>query len=371
MKILFVVVDGGGNIPPQLAVARALRSRGAEVHFLGHQGVRERVEASGFSFEAFPTGREFHPTVQRPLLKMVSDMARVAMDRQLGRDVVAAAHSQAADVVVIDVLLTAAIAEVMAANIPTVVFVHFFYRALQDFAASPVGWLMRIRSIPAPDAERRGALQIVSARADLDPVRGTPRVQHVGVVWQGVPSAARPTAVPRLLVSLSTCAFAGQRRMLQHILDAVEPLPVMATVTVGPSLDASGLRVPANVSMHDWLDHDEVLSTASLVVSHGGHSTAMRALSFGVPVVVMPANPLIDQKRVGAVLENLGAGILLRKHASARRIRAAITTVLSEPTYRENAGRLGADIRQRDGAEIAADAIGEFTRTGGALYKSR
>ena len=24
MKILFVIVDGGGNIPPQLAVARAL-----------------------------------------------------------------------------------------------------------------------------------------------------------------------------------------------------------------------------------------------------------------------------------------------------------------------------------------------------------
>ena len=367
MKILFVVVDGGGNIPPQLAVARALRSRGAQVHFLGHQGVRERVEASGFSFDAFPTGREFHPTMQRPLLRMVSDMAKVSMDRRLGRDAVEAAHRHDADVVVVDVLMTAGISELMAANIPTVVFVHFFYRALQAFAAGPVGWLLRLRGIAPLGAERRGALQIVSARADLDPMRGTPQVRHSGVVWQGIPSAARPTAVPQVLVSLSTCAFAGQRRMLQNILDAIEPLSVQATVTVGPAIDASGLRVPANVSMHDWLDHDEVLATASLVVSHGGHSTAMRALSFGVPLIVMPANTLIDQKRVGAALENLGAGILLRKHASARRIREAIGTVLGDTTYREKAGRLGDHIRQRDGAEVAADAINEFTRTGGSL----
>ena len=169
--------------------------------------------------------------------------------------------------------------------------------------------------------------------------------------------------VPRLLVSLSTCAFAGQRRMLQNILDAVEPLPVQATVTVGPAIDASGLRVPANSSTHSWLDHDDVLATASLVVGHGGHSTTMRALSFGVPVVVLPANTLIDQKRVGAALQNRGAGILLRKHASARRIRAVISTVLADATYRDAAARLGESIRQRDGAEVAADAISQFTKT--------
>ena len=43
MKALFVTVDGGGNIPPQLAVARILRNRGAEVRFLGHHGIRDRV----------------------------------------------------------------------------------------------------------------------------------------------------------------------------------------------------------------------------------------------------------------------------------------------------------------------------------------
>ena len=152
--------------------------------------------------------------------------------------------------------------------------------------------------------------------------------------------------------------------MLQNILDAIEPLTVEAVVTVGPGIDSAGLRVPANATMHSWLDHDEVLAGASLVIGHGGHSTAMRALSFGVPLVVMPANPLIDQRRVGAQLAKEGAGILLPKRAGSKRIREAVATALRDPAYREAATRIGVRIRERDGADVAADAIEEFLRSG-------
>jgi UDP:flavonoid glycosyltransferase YjiC (YdhE family) len=363
VRILFVTVDGGGNIPPQLAVARALLNRGAQVSFLGHAGVRERVQAAGFPFEAFQAGHLFDPTIKRPLLAMMADFAKTTMDRQLGQCAVDVARRQGADAIVVDVILTAGIAEVLQANIPTVVFVHYFYRGVQDLAASPIGWLLRLRGTPALGAERSDALQIVSARADLDPMRGAPPVHHTGVAWQGVPKPTSPQPVPRILVSLSTCAFAGQRRMLQNILDAIAPLRVHATVTVGPAIDASGLRVPDNASIHSWLDHDEVLATASVVLGHGGHSTTMRALSFGVPVIVMPANTLIDQRRVGAALQDVGAGLLLRKHTRASRIRAAIESVLKNPRYRQSAARLGTQIRERDGAEVAADLISQFIRT--------
>lgn len=55
MKLLFVIVDGGGNVPPQLAVARALRARGTEIHILGHRRVRERAVAEGFHLNPLPT----------------------------------------------------------------------------------------------------------------------------------------------------------------------------------------------------------------------------------------------------------------------------------------------------------------------------
>jgi len=360
VKILFAIVDGGGNIPPQLAVARALRARGVEIVVFGHRGIRQRIEAAGLAFEPFTTGAHFDPTVRRSLAGIMTAFTRVAADRSLGQSVVAAARRHHADAVVVDMILAAGIPEIVDSGIPTVVFVHCFYRAVQDLAAGPVGWMLRLRGTDPLAAEHRGLLQVVSARADLDPMRGRPAVRHTGVVWQGTPKVAEQARVPRILVSLSTCAFAGQRRMLQNILDAIVPLAVEATVTVGPAIDAAGLRVPQNAAMHAWLDHDDVLPTASLVVGHGGHSTAMRALSFGVPQIVMPANPMIDQKGVGAALERVGAGILLRKHAGPKRIRAAIQAVLADSAYREAADRLGAQIRQRDGAQAAADAIGDF-----------
>jgi UDP:flavonoid glycosyltransferase YjiC (YdhE family) len=362
MKILFVMFDGGGNVPPQLAVARALRARGAHVHFLGHSGLRERVEAEGFSFEPFAQGRHFDPTTARSLPAIMADFARVASDRRYGDAAIDAARRHGVDAVVVDTAFIAGIAEVVTSGIPTVVFVHLFYRGVQDIAASPVGWLLRLRGVAPLGVERQEVLQVVAARPDLDPMLGTPPVCHTGVIWQGIPMEAVPSSVPRILVSLSTCAFAGQRRMLQNILNAIEPLQVEATVTVGPSIDAAGLRVPQNATMHAWLDHDDVLPTTSMVVGHGGHSTAMRALSFGVPLVIMPANPMIDQKRVGAALERAGAGVLLPKHAGSKRIRAAIEKVLHDPAYREAAGALGQKIRERDGAEAAADAIEGFVR---------
>jgi UDP:flavonoid glycosyltransferase YjiC (YdhE family) len=88
----------------------------------------------------------------------------------------------------------------------------------------------------------------------------------------------------------------------------------------------------------------------------------MRALSFGVPLVIMPANTLIDQRRVGAAIQSLGGAILLRKHAGVARIRAAISAMLQSPTYREAAGILGDQIRRCDGAEVAAAAIIQFTK---------
>jgi UDP:flavonoid glycosyltransferase YjiC (YdhE family) len=362
MKILFAMVDGGGNIPPQLAVARALQARGVEIHVLGHRGIRERVEAAGLPFESFTEGRHFDPTIQRSLAAIMIAFSRVAADKRLGHCVVEAARRHSVDAVVVDMILAAGIPEIVDSGIPTAVFVHCFYRAVQDIAASPVGWFLRLRGIDPLAAEHSATLHVVAARADLDPMRGAPTVCHTGVIWQGAPRAAEPAPVPRILVSLSTCAYAGQRRMLQNILDAIAPLPVEATVTVGPGIDASGLRVPHNASMHDWLDHDDVLGTASLVVTHGGHSTAMRALSFGVPQVVMPANPMIDQKGVGAALERIGAGILLPKYSKPQRIRAAIETALNDTAYRRAASRLGDDIRRRDGAAVAAEAISEFVK---------
>src|SRR5687767_1596398 len=53
VEVLQVLWDGGGNVPPQLAIARTLVERGHRVRILGHRCQRDRAEATGASFRAY------------------------------------------------------------------------------------------------------------------------------------------------------------------------------------------------------------------------------------------------------------------------------------------------------------------------------
>jgi UDP:flavonoid glycosyltransferase YjiC (YdhE family) len=135
MKVLFAVVDGGGNIPPQLAVARALQARGVQVLVLGHRGIRDRVEAAGLVFEPFADGRHFDPTIARSLAAIMTAFTRVAADRRLGQCVTEAARRHDVDAVVVDMILVAGISEIVDSGVPMIVFVHCFYRAISTRCA--------------------------------------------------------------------------------------------------------------------------------------------------------------------------------------------------------------------------------------------
>src|SRR4051794_19752376 len=53
MRILQTLYDGGGGVPPQLAVTRRLVERGHEVRVLAHDTLRGSLEAAGAAFTPF------------------------------------------------------------------------------------------------------------------------------------------------------------------------------------------------------------------------------------------------------------------------------------------------------------------------------
>src|SRR5438093_5494948 len=53
MRFLFVTWDGGGNLPPELAMARRLLGRGHQVRFLGHRSQEKATTAAGCGFSHF------------------------------------------------------------------------------------------------------------------------------------------------------------------------------------------------------------------------------------------------------------------------------------------------------------------------------
>ncbi|WP_375431602.1 glycosyltransferase [uncultured Friedmanniella sp.] len=358
MHALFVVLDAGGNVPPALAIARALLRRGTAVTVLAPPALEPRILAAGLQFARFRSGRFYDPRQQRSTLGGLRDFLSAAGDRGTGADALAVAQEVGAGVVVMDFLLTGAMAAVGRSDVPLVSLVHTPDRYASAMPRSLVGVLLRLRGLDLARVQSAADLRLVLSRPDLDRIGTAPeRSRQTGVVWEGHPQPSVSGEPARILVSLSTTAFPRQERTLQTVLDALAELPVEVVATTGPTMDPATFSAPANAAVHRWLDHGVVLPTASLVVGHGGWSTTTRALSYGVPVLVIPSHPMLDQPLVGRALADSGVGDVLPRGSSAETIAATVRRLLASEPVRAAATRLGEDIRRRDGAEVAADLV--------------
>ena len=131
---------------------------------------------------------------------------------------------------------------------------------------------------------------------------------------------------------------------------------VHGVVTVGDSVDPTALRPSPNVALHATADHDDLMRRASLVLTHGGHGTFMRALKNGLPMVIVPGLGG-DQPINAAAAEDWHVGRALPGDASADMMREAVAQVLGSSSYRERAAALSAQLVGVDGAGTAADEI--------------
>lgn len=114
---------------------------------------------------------------------------------------------------------------------------------------------------------------------------------------------------------------------------------VRGLVTIGPAIDPSEFSTAPNVEVVAALPRSEVLRYAAVVVTHGGHGTAVKSLAAGVPVVVLPHGR--DQADNAARVVTRTAGVKVKRTARARTIAGAIRTVLADERYGSHAEILG------------------------------
>ena len=99
-----------------------------------------------------------------------------------------------------------------------------------------------------------------------------------------------------------------------------------------------------------------VSALADITVSHGGQGTVQTALISGTPIVGFAMQPEQQINLDHAALR--GAAIRIPKFRWNRRsVGDAILTVASEPSYRENAARLGRMMVLEDGRKKSAEAV--------------
>lgn len=369
-KILWLNWSGGGNLPPSLGIARVLTVRGHAVAFAGRPEMVPRVTAAGF--RAIELTKAYAEVDRYPQGSPMSRAACYLTSPAVAAEVRMVVAAERPDVVLIDGMFPAALAEASAFGCPTAAVSHTFCFRMLERWRNTTTTLNGMRqqagfdSLPGLDElwlSRDRIIVTALGAFDSPPLPGWEAVRHVGPVLEDERCAV-PTPLPWLdhdptpvvLMSFSTGFEQRSVDKLQRGLDAMAALPVHVVATTGGIVAPDELAAPENAVVLNYAAHDPILCRAALAVVHGGHGTTMRALRHGVPMVVIPGLAH-DQAPNAATVEDWGAGRALPGDADAAAIRAAVEEILATPSYRQTARRLAEALAGVDGARNAADEV--------------
>ena len=233
-SILFTTWDGGGNVPPALAIAAVLRGRGHDVRFLGHAVQRDAITVAGFPFDAFETAAPFSSAAGSP----PEVVAAMFGDQAMGADLVAYVGRHPTDLVVIDCLLIGAQHAAMEAGLRYVNLEHLFDGFLRTTWLATMGMAPPVQVLEPERCWDAAELSLVASLAELDTPSNAGNVRYSGPAVTGSPRTSEGNGV---LVSLSTYNFPGQTPAMQNILDALGTIDTRVIVTTGPAIDAAEL----------------------------------------------------------------------------------------------------------------------------------
>ena len=368
-KYLWLSHSSGGNLPPSLGVAGALRKRGHEVVFATKPDTIARIEGEGFrgiGFKDAYTQVDKYPDMG-PITRIACSLTSPDVAAEI-KEIVAAEQPEA---ILVDAMFPAALDIAPSFGVPTSVFCHTFLWRQMDAWQGIMTKLGQLRTAagfePLPDMETLWKAQtrmIVTSVERLDdaPLAGWDHVTHVGPVLDNEAPAqpidlpwAADDATPLVLVSYTTTELQDPSKV-QTALDGLADLDAHVVVTTSMAIDPADLTIPANAHVVRYADHNAILARADLCVTHGGHGTMMRALKHGVPMVVIPGFPH-DQAPNAALVGKLGAGLALPGDASAAALAEAAGRIMADPSFKNNASEKAKAVRDLDGASSAADVL--------------
>jgi UDP:flavonoid glycosyltransferase YjiC (YdhE family) len=144
----------------------------------------------------------------------------------------------------------------------------------------------------------------------------------------------RSSDLPTVYFTLGTVFNMESGDLFERVLTGLRDLPLHLIVTVGRELDPESFGLqPSNVRIERYIRQWDVLPQCDVVVNHGGSGSVIGALAHGLPMVVLAMGA--DQSLNAGRCQALGVGIALDgARASPRSVGEAVTTILSDQSYR-------------------------------------
>ncbi|WP_432493080.1 nucleotide disphospho-sugar-binding domain-containing protein [Kineococcus gypseus] len=415
MKVLAALWDGGGTVPAELGVVRRLRERGHDVTVLADPPLEPGATRVGAAYRCW-TRAPFRRTDAReddcfrdwecrtPLgqFTRVRDRLVTGPAAAFAADVREQLAAEPVDAAVVSGVLLGALAGAESEGVPTAALCPNVYSrpapgvpplgmGLQP-ARGPVG---RVR-----DAVLNGLVSRLwnGGLADLNAARAGIGLDPLQDVWQSWDRAARvlvltdpafdlparlpenvrctgtlpddppwvqpyrPPAgdAPLVVANLSSVYARGQEDVLRRIVEALGSLPVRGVVTTGPAVDPAAFAGAPGVDVVRSAPHAELFPRAAAVVTHAGHSTLLKALAAGVPVLCLPMGR--DQHDNVVRAARHGAALGLRRSASPAAIAAGVRRLLEEPAFGRAARAFGEGVRARAASPLLLEELESLPR---------
>lgn len=373
---------------PAIALGKALASRGHEVVIETWEERRAAVEGEGLGFAAAEEYRMFPPPDP---------------DSEEGQHAAEAAQALMPlledfrpHVVVSDILTLAPTLAAERAGIPLATLIPHIYPVVEPglpfFAiglrAPRTGLGRRIwryghdRALRIGLEQGRRDLNVQRARLDLPPIdrfhggispdlalvatypqleyprSWPPGVEITGPMTFELPHPdieLPPGDDPLVLVAPST-AHDSDNHLVRTALAALADEPVRVVATTNRVAPQRPIEVPANARLVEWLSYSQLMPTASLVVSHGGHGTVARALGAGTPVLVCPI--IGDMSETAMRVAWAGTGLSLPwRLCRPTPLRWAARRLLHEPSFAAKAEQISAWSQKNEGAARGAELV--------------
>jgi MGT family glycosyltransferase len=411
---IFTIWEGGGNVPPQLALVRRMVQRGHRVRVMSDLCNQDEVRAAGAEFVAWTRApsrpdksvastvlKDYEAKSSLQAFLRFCDQVMVGPALDYARDVLDELQRESADALVINDGLLGPMLAAEKADLPFAVLLphHYLYPAkdmppagqmtqpprnsferLRDGLISKItlrafdSRLPKLNAARAalglpPDAHTLDSMQraqrvlvMTSQAFDFPSTHLPANVRYVGPVVDdpigvssnGMHAPYHSGDTPLIVVSFST-TFQDQQPILQRVMDALGHLPVRGFVTIGPTLDEEAFQPPPNVTLARFVPHNKLFPNAAIVVTHAGHGTVIRALANGVPLLCLPMGR--DQNGNAVRVVGRGCGIALSPKSSEKKIGDALRTLLDNPTYRQNAQRIAEQICRDAHSHLAEDEL--------------
>lgn len=386
MRILWFCIPAYGHTNPTIEVVRELSRRGHEVRYYSFDEFREKIQGAGADFVSCDA---YLPAIdartERKLRKVsttemsIQSFRTVAnLDPVISRDV----DRWHPDVLVTDSACFWGKLAAIKFGLPWVCSTTTFAFNQQSskymsHSASEVADIIlglprinrEIRKLRNLGYHAKSALDIVQNKPDDNTIVYTSRTfqpcsetfdqAHYRFVGPSVREVEPHRKDGRALVFASLGTVINDRPDFYHTLvEALRDEDVDLLISCGKAFDPACLgSLPANVRVEHYVDQMEVLSRASLFVTHCGMNSASEGMWMAVPELLFPLTG--EQRAVARRVAEVGAGVPLgeKDARDTLKLKACVLRALADKDIAAGSARMRDDLRSCDGPSGAADFV--------------